>query len=865
MIGGIMYSFISLVPGQILSDISGLTKEQIKNQTKNIDLIKTLDDFDQRFIKEYDYEITQDNTDMQSVFEKRNLLVDLARDSLNKGGIVTRGHGKDQFMSKSCDIIGDESIVIVRYLERFYDLVYQNMIKSVPNELRALSTYLTDLMDDKDLVYQGRCNQLNEIIKGLIARVEELEGKEKRPVDFTLYYQGVERRFIEEKNDVYKNLVGSMSDEKSYIDAFITAGSKTPITVLSFLENWFGNNGNRVILVCGEPGHGKSLLCDKAVYDFHNKNFLRNKARNVLAVSLNTGTNRTIINDKEVVLENALYWKKGKKRYFSFEDCQGALLFMDGFDEFIDEAKAFNTNIQNIYDFMVEVDDIAKSNDIYIVVLSRTMAVNDDLDKLSGNYNYYKMLPISEDQQIKWLNEHQNEYGDYRESLICLQNNKDMNKLLGVPLLFRLIVHNRFRTASTNVVELYDNLFNSLLKQRHIIKDDEIHSIENGLNELAYRMYCTDTYKAYYSERELAKHWAYAFYVSAINKTMICFFHRSFYQYFLAKFIYSKILSIDTENAEDVISLFAEREFDTTVLHYLDLMNNEEDRQTIDDGIKIMVDALAKTEAYLSPTPRFKSSDADKSRILRTQNIYRNIFFIVDVFSHRIKLPFKGGLDIMMRKFRSDGFVILSEDDDRADLKEVCLAGVYLRNSELKKADLTKADLRGADLRCAHLDGAVLDKAKFIEANLKCAYLTDAKMHETNLEGACLKFAHLENAELIQAEMRGIDLTGACLANANLENAQMRGANLKEAGLLEANLSHAFLRGADLRGAIINKTIMNGTYLRGADLTGAEIIDTDLNKAKFYDAKIDIKYKEKIDPSVQGYDSITWVSCEKGI
>ena len=136
------------------------------------------------------------------------------------------------------------------------------------------------------------------------------------------------------------------------------------------------------MLIYGEPGHGKSILCDKAAVEYIRGNFLKDKAKNVIAISLNIGENHRIINDKGVNIEAALSWG-GEKETFTFDDCRGALLFMDGFDEFIDEAK--KADITNIVSFMKKIDDIAFKYDIHIVVLSRTIAIDDYLNERTIN------------------------------------------------------------------------------------------------------------------------------------------------------------------------------------------------------------------------------------------------------------------------------------------------------------------------------------------------------------------------------------------------------------------------------------------------------------------------------------------------
>ena len=133
--------------------------------------------------------------------------------------------------------------------------------------------------------------------------------------------------------------------------------------------------------------------------------------------------------------------------------------------------------------------------------------------------------------------------------------------------------------------------------------------------------------------------------------------------------------------------------------------------------------ALARTEAYLNLEPRIKSGDAEKSKILRSTNIYRNTLHFAAAFSYVIHLPFKGSLDCIMRTFDGFGITIISKKNMQARLNDVnlCkakLAGANLFRANMRRANLFGADLIGADLIEADLSGADLSGAYLIQAYL---------------------------------------------------------------------------------------------------------------------------------------------------
>ena len=59
----------------------------------------------------------------------------------------------------------------------------------------------------------------------------------------------------------------SASDKDSYIDAYIdTRNGSEP--ALPYIEEWFNKKEYDALLIHGEPGHGKTLLCKKAIYEY---------------------------------------------------------------------------------------------------------------------------------------------------------------------------------------------------------------------------------------------------------------------------------------------------------------------------------------------------------------------------------------------------------------------------------------------------------------------------------------------------------------------------------------------------------------------------------------------------------------------
>lgn len=868
-----------LITGQLFSEGVDSIKERIKHYSQSKDLSRMLDEYDKGFMFHKDTEIFQNNSDMGTVFEKRKFLISCAKDYLKIDNFDIKKNVKQEFIDAACKEIGDSSEVIKSYLEWFYFLVFTKETEDVSVEFKTLLNAYADSQHEINRKTDERILKQDEKIGQINRALGDMQIDKISPFDFKPYYKIVEEEFTEEKDG--ESIVGAESDENAYIDAYINKGGDS-IPALPFLEEWFGKKKSGVILIYGEPGHGKTMLCNKAMVDFSRREYLIENAKNVISVSLNIGDNPSIIEGGKVTLSKSLAWGEEKEHRFSFQDCRGSLLFLDGFDEFIDEAKRVDASIDGICPFMKKANAFAKEYGIHIVVLSRTVAVANDLNNLTKICNHYELSPVSHVQQDEWLNRHP-EYSDYAKgSFQKIRSDRNMEGLLGVPLLFRLIIHNRFDAISANVVELYNNLFIHLMNKRKIYNDNAIRLVEEELMNLAYEIYCTDSNTAVLENVDGDPHWLFTFYVKTPDKGRIGFFHRTFYQYYFAKYIYLRIITLKDDEEEKLIGLFAERSLDDTILQYLPFFVRKEDKSIVDANIERLIITLSKTEAYLNLEPHVVSGDAVRPKILRSTNIYNNVLKIAAAFSYVIQLPFKDNLDLLMRTYNSDRVVLVSEIHKRANLNGADLNGAHLNKAHLIRADLNEAhlfaadlnetDLRGANLRGAHLGVANLIKADLRGANLSEANLSDANLKKADLRGADLSKAELKGANLSEADLRGADLSeanlneanlrGANLSKGNLYRANLNGGdlnkarlirtNLTDANLSRANLIGAELKGANLRGANLSKANLNGANLMGSnlshanlirvDLNGANLIETDLNESHLIGADLSKAY-----------------------
>ena len=127
--------------------------------------------------------------------------------------------------------------------------------------------------------------------------------------------------------------------------------------------------------------------------------------------------------------------------------------------------------------------------------------------------------------------------------------------------------------------------------------------------------------------------------------------------------------------------------------------------------------------------------------------------------------------DVLQRHalwFSSNG-----RDGARADLRGMNLEGAEGGHGEvlvgrfvLAGVDLRQADLRETKLRNIDFTGANLEDVRFERSNLRWGVLANADLQRANFTGANLQSADLKGADLNQVNFTATDLTGADLAGA---------------------------------------------------------------------------------------------------
>lgn len=695
-----------------------------------------------------------------------------------------------------------------------------------------------------------------------------------------------------EKESVY----GNISLKNGYLEPYIIFDGNN-CQVRDYIEKWINSN-EKILLIHGEPGHGKTSLCWKAMYDAYKAGWLTDKVYNVFWFSLNP----TYIDmDKNTFNpNNFLSWgdaARGEPEYFLGRDvCRKALVFFDAYDELVEcttdysNGGSIKTDLASIIDKLI---DFQKETESHIVITTRTMAIRKFLYAKENQEKYsrmrnssfervlvYQLQPVSKSAQIDWIKHYssfQNERGrsfDWKQYLNRYKksfNQGDYNKIIGVPAIFRMIVSVQYLPKqNVSIVQLYNELFEETWK-RHKRPDQlsDEKAVCKSLQVHALKLYINDSETAIYDSNEEFS-WLFAFYTTPEGEKRVGFLHRSFYHYFLAREIASWYTDYAESNnkqifQENLMSL-ACRRIDSTTLDYMRQMNNVDNQKKQHSvGISLMI--LKETDGYLQHNNAIDLTDIYHDQFIeiinkttpltRMNNTFWNIISIGSIYNRAVKAD-EINID-SLRKYDFDycdlhganlsgadfrGANLRYANLSQANLSGAIFIGANLSHANLSQANLSRAIFKGADLSGADFSGnnTILSRASFIHATLTRANLESAIIDNADFHSADIIAANIQNANLYRADFRSANLSGAKLCNADLKGARLNRANLSKADLSGSYLQNADLSGADLSSADFSSAILDNAYFYFADLSDAK-----LNNASLYYADLGNAYLDRTE------------------
>ena len=553
------------------------------------------------------------------------------------------------------------------------------------------------------------------------------------------YYKNAIQKIYREKDS---DLVGedALLHNDIYMDAYSTSTDDEfkDKKILSIIQDWSRKDTSGVMLIHGEPGHGKTTLCRKAVCEHILKRFCPDKT-NVFWFRLNPAFAEDIIENGKFVLKNAFCWGNPAGKFGEIplekneEEYQNSVIFLDGYDELKAQLHGVNKNLK---DFITAAKQMAQGYDMHIVITTRTRSLSDE-----GRLNIpsFQFATISKDEQDAWIEKNARDYKEDFEELRA--SSEKMEEMLGIPILFRMVVKAKLKsTIAKNVVDLYDTLFKATM-ERCAADDAKMSYWREKYEQFAYDIYCNDEQFADIQDEQRADEFLYMFHLKGEGEKHVEFLHRSFYQYFLAHFLYRKMSEVkDEKSAEAFLCCLAERRIDDDVLNYIEQLQEKKPDVT-QEKCEQIIKTLEQNGTIIEHALKVPNEDgnAEKNPLLRCENVLTNALSICCVVAANkeskfiISLRYKENLHASMQRYNCSKIWLENIVLRRAFLSGIDLAGTNLSGANLSEVNLSRADLRLANLRLANLRLANLSRVDLTGANLSGADLRGAgNLHECN-------------------------------------------------------------------------------------------------------------------------------------
>jgi len=195
---------------------------------------------------------------------------------------------------------------------------------------------------------------------------------------------------------------------------------------------------------------------------------------------------------------------------------------------------------------------------------------------------------------------------------------------------------------------------------------------------------------------------------------------------------------------------------------------------------------------------------------------------------------------------------------------------ILLEGANLEELDLSKIDLKNAQLKDASFCRSTLKQTMFMNADLQ-----NAKFDGADISGAKFTAADLQNARFTSVLAIGVDFTFAKLMYTDFHEADAVGVNFDRADLSRAvfhaaNLIKATLKHANLNGITLTESQLHGTVFNAAIVNGRTLIwdcavdlTTDFTGVGISEARVEPQLRSRFETNIRRIWWLRYIETRK--
>lgn len=643
------------------------------------------------------------------------------------------------------------------------------------------------------------------------------------------------------------------------------------------------HNGNKMLLILGQPGIGKSTLITWITANF-------NKRVDDIRVYQFASDLKNIEWKKNSITKSIL-----ESLGYLYNDLNGKILILDGLDEW-----SIQIDKKDILDNLYE-DLIYKKNikDFTLIVTCRENYIQ---SLYSAIFKYIVLKPWDEMQIKSFCSVFQNETKVFvpQNTMENIISNKN---ILGIPLVLYMVLALKITLENEgSIVDVYDRVFSleggiydRCIDYKRFASPHRIGEVKRQIHQIsrdiAIWMFENNPDKAYIPQEEYKKICINITHEGDKNKDLgqdfiignffelkhcegekgeeLYFVHRSIYEYFVVETIYNAIENSmkelsdrsQKELAANIVVYLKQGKITNTIGEYFQHKISRLLNQMCVEKKKQFYDWWESTIAKMIEDGMFfytnKNISCYKNIMSKECQCFENLLkilrLLLDICKRKYMLENAnrrilgkyikyclveslGDKRVRKRKMESyssnevgSGGVMSQEEIERM-LEETIERKSYLC---LDQMGLREIDFEGMNLEDINLHEINLQKANLQKANLQKAFLRKIDLRKANLQKINLQEVYLEEVNLEGANLQGVNLTYGSLWDVNLECANLQGANLQGMLVKSDNyITHTKLRGSNLCNSNLSNADLRGVDLESVILSGAVLHRTLLERAK---------------------------------
>lgn len=586
------------------------------------------------------------------------------------------------------------------------------------------------------------------------------------------------------------------------------------------------------LIIFGHQCMGKSTLVSKILYDNYTQKLSREK--NIHVVNFN---DRNFAN-KDLTPRNICDLLK-----LDISLLNKSILIVDGLDE---------SNISNavISDVLENLINDLREYDCKLIITSRL--------KFFMPLNIYGMIsitlqPFSIEQARQWLEIYKEYNSNCNVENIIFKIEKlntDIRNVILIPYVFYICIkHNIQFESITETARLYDIIFynehaafqateynskhrvtnSDWEKYKAMVAEMSRYVFLNSINDNPiYTLSTKDVDELAEKHNINVNKIATEFFMYRKDGDYYVFMHNSIPDYFVARYIYDKIVTAHLSN-----------DFDTFVNETKGFFINKIIPYSITDTIIYFVkfDNCKRIDTVIKIFKTFLTNDFSKQLTYNadfftaqhyTYNFFVNILKLLFAFVAAKGKPFESF--VFFEKLDKNELTSFIKYTNLGNLPLDCLKLCSFRYQELNNVNLSNIYFLGHVI-----SNTSVKNSNFSNSNVSGGYFMDSDFSNSCFDNANCKNTDFENSMLINSSFKNAKLNGANFTKCNLDYVDLRGAQLKKCKF----------NGASMKGAKINSVQLKDLFDFDIDYIRECCIEVYLEDCLIPDKCLDDEYRKQ--------------------